>query len=48
MEIHNIIEDIVYETALEIFQDEEVSKKANFCTCSQCLKDAVCFALNRG
>lgn len=47
MEIHNIVEDIVHETALEIFEDEEVSKKAHFCTCSQCLKDAVCFALNR-
>ncbi|MBN2531932.1 MAG: late competence development ComFB family protein [Spirochaetales bacterium] len=47
MEIHNIVEDIVYETAFEIFKDEEVSKKAHFCTCSQCLKDAVCFALNR-
>ncbi|MBN2444551.1 MAG: late competence development ComFB family protein [Spirochaetales bacterium] len=47
MEIHNIVEDIVHETALEIFQDEEVSKKAHFCTCSQCLKDAVCFVLNR-
>lgn len=47
MEIHNIVEDIVYEIALEIFEDEQVSKKANFCTCSQCLKDAVCFVLNR-
>ncbi|MBN1696828.1 MAG: late competence development ComFB family protein [Spirochaetales bacterium] len=47
MEIHNIVEDIVEDIAKEIFIDEKNLKKANFCTCTQCFNDVICYVLNR-
>jgi len=47
MNFHNLIEDIVIETASDIFSDKDVSEKNDFCKCSQCYKDVICFVLNR-
>lgn len=47
MKIHNIMEDIIKEKALEIFSDENLVTRNDFCNCQQCLSDVICFVLNR-
>jgi competence protein ComFB len=48
MEIHNITEDIVFNSVQTIF--EVVKKDGNvekFCLCDQCRLDTICYTLNR-
>jgi competence protein ComFB len=48
MEIHNITEDIVFNSVKTIF--EVTKKKGNqegFCLCDQCRLDTICYTLNR-
>ncbi|MCL2139727.1 MAG: late competence development ComFB family protein [Treponema sp.] len=48
MEIHNISEDIVFNSVQTIF--EEIKKGGNpdqLCLCKQCKLDTICFVLNR-
>ena len=48
MEIHNISEDIVFNSVKTIF--ESIKKENNpdgFCLCDQCELDTICYALNR-
>ena len=48
MDIHNAIEDIVFNSVRKIFG--EVEKEGNpegFCFCEQCQIDTICYALNR-
>ena len=48
MEIHNIIEDIVYNAVNTTF--DEIEKSGNpekLCICQQCRMDTVCYSLNR-
>jgi competence protein ComFB len=47
MQIHNIMEDFIYQKANEIFEDERNSGKSTFCTCPQCLLDVCCYVLNQ-
>jgi competence protein ComFB len=48
MEVHNIIEDVVFTAIGEIY--ESLTQGDNFdkiCTCNQCRLDTACFVLNR-
>lgn len=48
MDIHNVNEDLVYNTVQKIF--DEIQNNGNsegFCLCYQCRTDTVCFTLNR-
>ncbi|MDR2479900.1 MAG: late competence development ComFB family protein [Treponema sp.] len=48
MDIHNTIEDIVFNSVQKIFR--EIEKEGNpegFCFCEQCQIDTICYALNR-
>lgn len=47
MKIHNLMEDIVREKAVEIFSDKNLARQSNFCNCQQCLSDVICYVLNR-
>lgn len=47
MQIHNIMEDFIFQKATEIFNEEKNSGESNFCTCYQCLLDVCCYVLNR-
>ena len=48
MEIHNIFEDIVFDTVKKIFGS--ITKEGNpkgLCLCDQCRLDTICYTLNR-
>jgi competence protein ComFB len=48
MDLHNTIEDMVIAKTDEIFHAlEHEGKSGDFCTCSQCRLDVICYALNR-
>jgi len=48
MEIHNVSEDIVYNSVENIFKAiKKEGNKAGLCLCDQCRLDTVCFTLNR-
>lgn len=48
MDIHNINEDVVFETVQTIFDEiQKNGNQENFCLCYQCRMDTVCYALNR-
>ncbi|MDR2101616.1 MAG: late competence development ComFB family protein [Treponema sp.] len=48
MEIHNTIENLVFNEVREIFDSiEKQGNPDNICTCPQCRVDTACFVLNR-
>jgi competence protein ComFB len=48
MEIHNMVEDLVFAQVNEIFDSIEKSGNPNhICTCKHCRVDTACFVLNR-
>jgi competence protein ComFB len=48
MEIHNISEDIVYNSVQNIFNAiKKEGNKGELCLCDQCRLDTICFTLNR-
>jgi len=48
MEIHNISEDIVFNSVQEIFESiKEKNNPDKLCLCDQCKLDTICYALNR-
>ena len=48
MEIHNITEDIVFESVQKIFETiKKDGNAANLCLCEQCRLDTICYTLNR-
>jgi competence protein ComFB len=47
MEIHNIVEDIVFTELKNICDSLEKEGKPDICTCEQCRLDVACYVLNR-
>ncbi len=47
MQLHNLMEDIVFEKVNDIFDEEQSSQNRGFCTCRQCRMDVTCYVLNR-
>jgi competence protein ComFB len=47
MEIHNIIEDIVFTQVEEICDSISKTQNGETCTCPQCRMDTACYVLNR-
>lgn len=47
MYIHNLMEDLVKHTVNELFETVRVNRDPDWCTCSQCKMDVVCYVLNR-
>ena len=48
MEIHNISEDIVFNSVQEIFESiKEKNNPDGLCLCDQCRLDTICYTLNR-
>jgi competence protein ComFB len=47
MDIHNTIEDIVVNKVQTIFEELQKDNKEDYCLCSQCRLDTICYALNR-
>ncbi|MCX7787946.1 MAG: late competence development ComFB family protein [Spirochaetes bacterium] len=47
MEIHNLMEDIVFRMVDEVLQEESKQKEKEYLMSPQCRMDLVCFVLNR-
>ncbi|MFO8065451.1 MAG: late competence development ComFB family protein [Spirochaetia bacterium] len=47
MEIHNLMEDLVFRRVNEICDEEEQRGNSTYCTTKACRLDAVCYVLNR-
>jgi len=47
MQVHNLMEDIVFKNVEEIFDEEKITGSFGFCTCNQCRLDVACYVLNR-
>jgi competence protein ComFB len=47
MDVHNVIEDLVFKSVDDLFQAERINKTLGFCTCDQCKLDVACYILNR-
>ncbi|GAB1432586.1 late competence development ComFB family protein [Spirochaetota bacterium] len=47
MDIHNLMEDLVFDTVDELFETGAKSDSDKWCTCRQCRMDVACYALNR-
>lgn len=48
MNVHNVMEEIVYSEVNELFQTAKASNAPWLtCTCTQCVLDTICYVLNR-